>query len=139
MRHVTILPMSQAQAQTLSPTEGLCFAPNIWRLATKELTLMGNVFIDIFPQKTFNVRLYNFFSCPVHFSEETVSGHSLQALDRIITAHLRSHLLSSKVGEWTAECLGSSDEKRAQRSDTAPEQARRNVHIGSLEMPYRRK
>lgn len=93
----TTQPMFQGKVQRKCPTERLCSVQNIFRLATKHLTVTASRIMYTFLHKLFNVLQSKVSPCPIFFSKNNVVGQALEATEMVITIDaLKPHLVQSR-------------------------------------------
>ena len=85
VRGVTIPPMTQAMVRVATPVGGLCFLQNHPKTAHKNLCLMAQGVMDLFPGEPFTVLVSNFGNRAVHVPKHTVVGLALPSPTHILT------------------------------------------------------
>ena len=84
-RGVTIPPITQAMVRVATPVGGLCFLQNHPKTAHKNLCLMIQGVMDLFPGDPFTVLFRNFGNRAVHVPKHTVVGLALPYPTHILT------------------------------------------------------
>ena len=85
VKGVTIPPMTQAMVRVATPVGGLCFLQNHPKTAHKNLCLMAQVVMGLFPGEPFTVLVSNFGNGAVHVPKHTVVGLALPSPTHILT------------------------------------------------------
>ena len=77
--------MTQAMVRVATPVGGLCFLQNHPKTAHKNLCLMAQGVMDLFPGEPFTVLVSNFGNRAVHVTKHTVVGLTLPSSTHILT------------------------------------------------------
>ena len=85
VKGVTIPPMTQAMERVATPVGGLFFLQNHPKTAHKNLSLMAQGVMDLFPGEPFTVLVSNFGNCAVHVPKHTVVCLALLSPTHILT------------------------------------------------------
>ena len=85
VKGVTIPPMTQAMVRVATPVGGLFFLQNHPKTAHKNLCLIAQGVMDLFPGEPFTVLVRNFGNCAVHVPNHTVVGLALPSPKHIQT------------------------------------------------------